>query len=82
MINQIYRLKSDAEGTTLLDIEASYNKNNFVLKSYTNVQKMKFDVMLIRQECTPLFFCVGGERAEGTDAAAAPRPGLQLPAAS
>ena len=62
LINQIFRLKSDAEGTTLLDIEASYNKNNFVLKSYTNVKKMKFDVMLKVTtqfgKCTLIIFLV------------------------
>ena len=45
-INLFFRLKSDVEGTTLLDIEARYNKNNFVLKSYANVEEMKFDIVL------------------------------------
>ena len=30
----------------MLDIEARYNKNNVVLKSYANVEEMKFDIVL------------------------------------
>ena len=40
------RLKSDVAGTTLLDIEARYNKNNFILKTYANVEEMKFDIVM------------------------------------